>query len=213
MEEQSGIIHQSLSHLLKLPQERLVIAKRKHWFVLVVPLALAALFFIVSGSFAVAFFAVFSHSAALFLVSTLAVLVITVSLIAKLLIDWYAHFYIVTTHRIVETFFVPLFSYVVNDVLLDQVRCTEVDVKINGMINQFVDMGDITITFDRPTHQEAFTISDIKNPHTVGSLLADSLDSLRHLQQSPQSMWFRDKPGKQLRFSEDFLQGSYMGVV
>ncbi len=213
MQEQKGIIQQDLSHLLKLPEERLIIAERKHWFVLVVPLALAALFFIVSNGIAITFFAVILHSGALFLVSILAIFVITVSLVTKVIIDWYAHFYIVTTHRIVETFFIPLFSYVVNDVLFEQVRCTEVDVKMNGMINQFVDMGDIIITFDRPTHQEAFTISDIKNPHMVGSLVANSLDHLKYSQQSPQNMWFRDKSNSKLRFSEDIFQGPYLGVV
>lgn len=119
--------------------------------------------------------------------------------------------YIVTSHKILELCMVPLGTHSTNGVLLDQVRCTEVDVKINGILNQYLDMGDVGITFDRPTHQEEFTLSDIPNPNQAGALLADELDILRH--EGTQQSWFKSKKAPhKVRYTEELKPRYRFGV-
>jgi hypothetical protein len=91
--------------------------------------------------------------------------------------SWYYHFYIVTNRKILEVRTIPFLSYSVNDVLLDQVRCTEIDIKRRGLIHMFFNIGNIVITFDRPTHQEAFILGDIHDPAHIGLFLGDMLET------------------------------------
>ncbi|MBI1982119.1 MAG: hypothetical protein HYW64_01855 [Candidatus Levybacteria bacterium] len=213
MEKPNGqLTKDGLSCFLTLPEEEFLIARRKHWFLSAVR---------ITGVFLLAFFFLFTLyflfrlssflPSTLFLSMAIGIAVLALSLITKLIIDWYYHLYIVTTRKILEVCYSPLSSYKINDVLLDQVKCTEIDTKTNGILNELIDMGDITITFDRPTHQEEFIFTDIKNPKEMGIFLGNTLiDSVR--QNIGATVWYRPKkkPGL-FRFTEEMFPVSAEG--
>lgn len=98
--------------------------------------------------------------------------------------------YILTTRKILEISYNPLSSRIVNDILLDHVNCTEIDLRTHGFFNELIGMGDIVITFDRPTHQEEFVFRDVKECHDLGRFLTRQLMD-RHVQNMMQPIWFR----------------------
>lgn len=122
----------------------------------------------------------------------------------KQIIDWYYHLYIITSRKITEVVCAPFFSDAINDVILDQVRITEIDVKITNAIGEFLDVGDIIITFDRPSHETVFTIKSIKDPTKVGAYLSDELESIMH----SMAVWFqRGQMPEHVKFNEDIFPG------
>lgn len=193
----------NVEKFLTLPEEKLILSLRKHWFTITPP----ATFVIVSGLFLMSIsfilflrFSLFSFP--VFISSFLALLVLTLAAISKIIIDWYYHFYIVTTRRILEITNTPLFSYSACDVLLDQVRITEIDAKIDNFFNGLIDMGDIKMTFDRPSHEEQFIFSEIENPKEVESYLYNALGSLMH----DTNVWFpKRKSVSFVRVAEDIF--------
>lgn len=86
-----------------------------------------------------------------------------------------------------------------NDILLDKVNCTEIDLRRTGFVNELIDMGDVAITFDRPTRQEEFVLKDIESSYRLGIFLTKQL--LDHkgtsLQQS-QTIWLRNPSAKEV---------------
>lgn len=115
---------------------------------------------------------------------------------------WYFHFYIITTHKILDIYSSP-FRHTVNDVLLDQVRCTEIDIRMNGIINELFGMGDVLITFDRPTHQETLVLARLAHAKELGMKLGDVFAE-RHDTAIP--IWHRQKGGGTLfRFTEEIF--------
>jgi hypothetical protein len=179
---------------LTLKDERLLLVKRRHPFVVIMPILLIGcltLFFISSG-FVV--FQEFFVSSAMFFVTILLLTSIAISLITKAIVDWYFHVYILTSRRILELRYSPLTSSVINDVLLDKVSCTEIDIRTNGFLNELIDMGDVIITFDRPTHQEEFTLRDVQESHGLATYLTRQLiDGATTTSQGviPQTIWFK----------------------
>lgn len=200
-----------ISPILTSPGERVLIAKRKHWFVLLIPLCILVVFFLASNFLGIVVFGFFLKSAFLTIDVVLAAVIIFIAVFSKVIIDWYAHWYIVTTHKILEFWSIPFFSHKINDVMLDQVHCTEVDIQADGILNHILDKGNIEITFDRPTHQEEFVISDIKDPIIVGKLLLESLNSI-HYAQEREKFWYKNRiDPSRFQFSEEIVEGQYMG--
>lgn len=162
-------------NVITAPSERLLVGKRQHWMVMFGPVM--SLLLVGITTTVIAFF-VFSYALGLqelFVISTLMVVLLVINLAAKNIIDWYLHIYIVTTNKILEVRYSPLSSNIISNVLLDQVKCTEVDVRTSGVINQLLDMGDVCLTFDRPTHQQEFVFQNIRQYNEVGSYLRDIL--------------------------------------
>jgi uncharacterized membrane protein YdbT with pleckstrin-like domain len=160
---------------LTLKDEQLLLVKRKHPFVVITPIIVIcclALFFISS---AYVLFNTFFFSSSLFFITTLLLISISISLATKVIIDWYFHMYILTNRKILELRYTPLTSYIANDVMLDRVNCTEIDLVSSGFLNEIIDMGDILITFDRPTHQEEFILKDIQGSHELTTYLTQQL--------------------------------------
>lgn len=160
---------------LTLKDEKLILVIRKHTFVLISPIILLfclTALFIASGY---VIFQNFFTSTALFIVTTLLLTSCMFGIITKLIIDWYFHVYILTNRKIMEFSYTPLTSYQFNDVMLDRVLCTEVDFQTNGILHDLIDLGDIIITFDRPTHREEFVLSDILGCHKIGNFLTQQL--------------------------------------
>lgn len=206
MEKPNGqLTKDGLSCFLTLPEEQLLIARRKHWFLSAVRTAVAVFFAFLSIFTLFFLFRLSFFPFTLFLSIAIGIVVLALSLITKFIVDWYYHLYVVTTRKILEVCYSPLSSYKINDVLLDQVKCTEIDTRTNGILNELIDMGDITITFDRPTHQEEFVFTDIQDPKGMGIFLGDTLiDSVR--QNMPTTVWYRPKKKPSLfRFTEEMF--------
>ena len=122
---------------------------------------------------------------------------VALSFITKNIIDWYFHMYILTTRKMLEIRYTPLSSYIMNDVLLDKVNCTEIDFRTKGIVNELLDIGDVVITFDRPTSQEEFVLRDIKSCHKLGSFLTRKLMDRETHESIQQTIWLR-KPTSSL---------------
>lgn len=86
--------------------------------------------------------------------------------------------------------YTPLAAHVVSGVLLDKVSCTEIDTNVTGFFHEILDMGDVVITFDRPTHQEDFILKDIKHTDRIGRFLTQRLMD-HEVKNYMQPVWFR----------------------
>ena len=160
---------------LTLKDEQLLLVKRKHPFVLFMPFFLIGCLTVFFVSTAYVVFQDFINSPSLFFTTTLLLVSIAFSLVTKSIIDWYFHVYILTTRKLIERRYTPLISFIANDILLDRVNCTEIDLINNGFFNEIIDMGDILIAFDRPTRQEEFILKDIKGSHELVTYLTQQL--------------------------------------
>lgn len=190
--ENGMITHGDWNVFLTLRDEKLLFVKRKHPFVFILPIlfiSCLSLFFIASGYI---IFQNYVVSGPLFFVTVLLLVSIAISLITKTIVDWYLHVYILTNRKILELQYTPLTSYSVNDVMLDRVNCTEIDLRTHGFLNELIDMGDVLITFDRPTHEEEFILKDIQKSHQLANFLVQHLiDGNRHNLPPYQPIWFK----------------------
>lgn len=58
--------------------------------------------------------------------------------------------------------------------MLDRVKCTEVDISSNGVLNQLLRIGDVIVTFDRPTqHRDSFIFQNVSNANSIREILSD----------------------------------------
>lgn len=199
MGDNKTVTNESWENFVTLPDERILVAKREHWITLISPMALS---FILTALFiagAGVLFLVYP-SPVIFIVVVSSVLLFSFHIIAKTLVEWAFHLYIITNRKLLELRHSPIASSAVDDVLLDQVRCTEVDTHTEGVLEQFLDVGNIDITFDRPTHQHEFMIRNVEHYQQVGALLRDALIAPRN-QQTTDNIWFSGYPkgGKNAR--------------
>jgi hypothetical protein len=160
-----------MSSFLSLPDEKLIIARREYWLCLLPTIFLATIslitFIIISYLLSITII----KSPLIFICTTLVASSIFLSSVTKAIVDWYFHIYIVTSRKLLELCCVPLFSDNVNDVFLDQVRTIE----INSMVCELLDIGDVTIVFDRLSKEEVFVLKHVKNPRATSVLIADAL--------------------------------------
>src|SRR5882724_1151135 len=175
---------------LTLEGEKLLLVRRKHVLVVILPILFASFCTCLFLSASFLFFLKIFFSLPLFIVTTLLIVSFTLSIIAKTIIDWYFHLYVLTNRKILEVWYTPLAAHIISDVLLDKVNCTEVDLRINGFMNELLDMGDIVITFDRPTHQEEFVLSDIQECGKIGKFLTQQLID-HQVKDQTQTIWFK----------------------
>lgn len=198
--------------------EKLLFRRRQHWFILFLPILVTILLSALSISLTFVTASAFPSQIILFAVLSLVILVTTTSVIAKLIIDWCFHFYTLTNHRILEISYKPLFSDKINNVILNQVKSTEIDISTVGIINKLLDIGNVVVTFDRPTHEEEFTFSNIENPKSLGFLLCDALDvSKSNINiKEPEVVWFRSKKkddDDNFKFTEEIFPTGSFGVT
>lgn len=166
--------------------EKIFVAKRQHPIVLFTPILLTLLLLVVIILLLYFVTTQLFQSLILFIGLSLLIVVIAINLLTKFITDYFFHFYIISNRKILELSVVPLFRDKINDVLLDQVRITEIEVKMPSLIHEIFDMGDVIIEFDRPSHLELFTLNNIKDPRTTGNILSRELTSIMH--DSP--VWF-----------------------
>lgn len=160
---------------LSLNGEKLLLVKRRHPFVIIAPIFFTGAFLLISIFSSMFLFVGFFKSIPLFIATSILLVSVFTSIVAKTIIDWYFHLYILTTRKLVEVWYTPLASHAVNGILLDQVNCTEIDVKTTGFFNELLGIGDINISFDRPTHQEEFVMSNVQHSHELGVFLTQQL--------------------------------------
>jgi len=215
MVENGQIIKPIYDSPLLNPREKILLRKRQHWFVL----ALSLFAIILIGIFLISmnYFMFFQiiHNYNLILAIDLIIFISISTITAKLIVDWHCHFYMLTNRRILEVSYKPLFANSINNVILNQVKSTEIDIEKRGLINHILDMGNVIITFDRPTHQEEFCIMNIKDPKSIGFLLADVLDMNKaelDLMETP--IWYKTKNKERpYRITGELFPGRTMGTI
>lgn len=205
---------EEISKFKLFDDEELIFATREHWL----PLSLRLVRLLVTGLvFAVGFAFVFTlvlHSLPLAINSFLLVLLLTNSLIVRELIHWCFHLYIATNKQIIEVRYSPLLSHAINSVLLDQIRCTEIDVEMFGILPELLGIGNVEITFDRPTHKEEFVIRSIRSPRAMANMLSAQIhQALPNSQNHPQQqsmqdlLWVKEMKKDKYRFIGDSNYG------
>ena len=191
---------------LTLSGEKPLVVTRQHWFVLLQSLLIIS--FITLPSLLV--YGVVSlfllESVTLFVSGTILIVFIFLTLFVRSIVGWYFHIYLITTRKILEVLYNPLSSYTYNDVLLDQVKCTEVDVSMHGVLNELLDMGSIAIVFDRPTHQEEFKLHNIRYVREVGTLVGNKLVEQFKSNNKAESWYKSKKEPRALRFAEEIFK-------
>lgn len=196
-----------------LSEEILLLRKRNHWYTLAQPLIIATFIFLSTVIFASLFFSQVLNDLLLLNITLLIVLMIYVNTIIKILADWYCHFYVLTSQRIMEISYKPLFSRNINNVIINQVKSTEIDVEMEGMLSQILNIGSVIITFDRPTHQQEFWMHSIADPKSVGFLLAEHLDQARTDKMQP-VLWTKTKDkDDRFRMIEEIFPGESVGLA
>lgn len=183
--------------------EELIFACREHWL----PVSLHVLresiiSLLLASAFALIF--IFGAQSITFGISIFMFTILVGSIISiRNLIYWSFHMYIATNKQIIEVHYTPLMSQATNSVLLDQIRCTEIDVNMYGIIPGLIGIGDVEITFDRPTHKEQFIIHSIRSPHAIANLLSaqihQTLPSVAK-NQVQQPVWVRELKNNKYRF-------------
>ncbi len=183
-----------ISNSLLSTDEKALFAVRKHPVVLVTSISLSLLLSFLVLSVVTVLFVIFALPPPIILVSNLFLLWFTTLLVVKIFVDWYFHVYTITSKKILELSYKPFFTESINDVLLDQVRCTEIVVRQRGLLNHILDKGDIIITFDMPTHEDEFHFIDIVSPHEASKILGDLLTINRAnfaTQYNNMPVWYR----------------------
>lgn len=163
---------------MTLPGEKLIFVQRKHWFSFVFPLISLTAVYIVSILGLIIASSLFLSYIELFLSLGLFITILTATSIGKFIVDWYFNFFVITSKKLIEVSHRPLTSRHTNEILLDQVKCTEIDTRIEGAIHELLDIGDVIITFDRPTHQEEFVLPDMSNPKKIETKLENALSQV-----------------------------------
>ncbi|MFA5932789.1 MAG: hypothetical protein WCV81_00815 [Microgenomates group bacterium] len=192
--ETEAITEHSCNAFLQYPNEKVIVVVRKHFITTFTTLLLIFLliFFFLSGSVIIYYFL---GSILLLFTSVMLSLNIGIILLTRTLTDWYFHSYIITNKKILEIAFSPFTSCIMNEVLLEQVRVTEVDMQTNGMLYDLLGIGNVLITFDRPTHSQEFELKNVKNYRKVGHLLCHELtgNNLNKGQINIEQSWYKDK--------------------
>jgi hypothetical protein len=188
-----GLIAQgNWERFLTLTNEELLLVLRRHIFVIILPIFFTSIGVVIFLFGAFFLFIQFLNSIPFFVISALLIISVGLSLITKIIIDWYFHIYIFTNRKILEIWYTPLASHSINDIMLDKVNCTEIDLKVNGFLNELLEMGDVVITFDRPTHEEEFILKDIHKPDKIETFLTRRLMD-HQAKDSLSPMWFRER--------------------
>jgi len=154
--------------------EQTIIAKRRHWLnpfsqgITIVVFALGVF------SSIIVIFSLFSDKR-LVILSLLLVATVTIGLIAKIVIDWYFHFYAITTKRILEVAHSPIFFSKVDGLLLDQIRCIEIEERRSGPMKEIFDFGDVIVKYDSASRSGIFKFHNIPCPdefvHTLNRVI------------------------------------------
>jgi hypothetical protein len=163
------------SKFVTLAGEDLILIQRKHPLVFILPVSAASTLGLISLVTSVILYPFIANYFTLLLAALFVIFIFISTAAIRSVVDWYFNLYVVTNRKIIEVSYKPLASRVTNEVLLDQVKCTEIDTKVGGMLNELLDIGDVIVTFDRPTHQEEFIFNDVEDPKAIEVHLENAL--------------------------------------
>ncbi len=182
--------------------EELIFATREHWLPLALRLVRQMTLGLLTATMIAAVLVLLLHSVSLSLSAFFLIILITSVISVRDLIHWSFHLYIATNKQIIEIHYSPLLSEAMNSVLLDQIRCTEIDVAMYGFIPELIGIGNVELTFDRPTHKEEFIIRDIRSPRKIANLLSAQIHQGQQGGQitRPQPLWVRELTTNKYRF-------------
>lgn len=154
--------------------DKILIFTRSHKLYLWERVFLMAVYASIASVLAFGVFIYLYFSPLVFLLIQSIIFTFTLTLCVREYLGWYFHFYLVTTRKIVEVCNVPFGKYFINEILLDRVKCTEVDIMSQGLINQILRVGDVIVTFDRPTHhRDSFIFNKVSNANSIREILTD----------------------------------------
>ncbi len=171
MKEPYSIADEEVKDFITLADEKLILAKRKHWFVTFCPILNTLFIAIILIATLYLSLHVYLSSLPLFISISLLVISVATSRIVKVIIGWYCHMYIITNRRIMEVRHVPFSSYHVNDLLLDQMRVAEIDIDVGTIFNEIVGKGDVIVQLDQLAREHAFRLSDVAEPRRTAMYL------------------------------------------
>ncbi len=189
--------------------EELIFACREHWLPVVLRLIRKSFVGLFIATACSSVFILLIHSTVLAAGTFFLIILITGLLAVRDLIHWSFHMYIATTKQLIEVHYNPLISHAINSVLLEQIRCTEIDVEMYGIIPELLGIGNVEVTFDRPTHKEIFIIKDIRSPRTIANLLSAQIHQAQgsDRKQQAQPLWARELTNNKYRFLGDVTYG------
>lgn len=210
MKSNEDLIKKELQRFFTIPKEEIVLLKRQHVFNLLLPLVIISLLGTSIASLLLYLLFLFSSFWTVLIPALGLVLAMGLFFAGKNITEWNFHWYVVTSRKVIEICYIPLTTFYVNDILLDQVKTTEIDIRADGILNELLDMGDINITFDRPTRQEGFYLRSIRSARQIGMFLTNYLQQQTTNDGSSVTQkkltWFNDSPSHKWRFSEDIFQ-------
>ncbi len=189
--------------------EELIFACREHWLPIVLRLVRKSFVGLFMATACSSIFILLIHSTALAAGTFFLTVLITGLLAVRDLIHWSFHMYIATNKQLIEVHYNPLISHAINSVLLEQIRCTEIDVEMYGIIPELLGIGNVEITFDRPTHKEVFIIKDIRSPRAIANLLSAQIHQTLGpgQRQGLQPLWSKELKNNKYRFLGDVNYG------
>lgn len=204
-----NLYQEELGKFITFPGERVIVGIREHYVPLLFRILkiLLVVFSAVIGVSIITF--AFVNNFFLMVIASLLIAFAGSSFILQELVHWYFHLYIVTDRKILEIKYHPLISETTNSVLLDQIKCTEIDAEVYGFIPELLDMGDVKITFDRPTHQEEFVLRGIRSPRRISNLLSSELNKDHgNNEEQMQQIWFKNRAKNRFQFINERRYGA-----
>ena len=169
------LINSIKAKFVTLPEEEIMCAQRKHWLVIVVPIVILSILGIAAWILLIIVSSYLTNYIIVLLPSAVLITLISLSIALRSFIDWYYNIYVITNRKILTISYSPLTSHKINEILLDQVKATEIDTKIDGILNELLNIGHVFVTFDRPTHGEELMFSYVKNPNKIETYLQNAL--------------------------------------
>lgn len=199
--------HEDVAKFITFPDEQLILAAREHSGLLLFRLAQVSAGEMLAsiGAAVAAYF--LSRDIILSIAVLLTLGLVSSGLLIREMVHWYFHVYIVTTKKILEVRYNPLFSELSSSVLLDQLRCTEIDAEMRGFVSELIDLGNVEITFDRPTHQEEFILRNIRSPRKIANHLSAHLHGNKQELDGNHEVWFKNVHTNKYQFIEPITYG------
>lgn len=183
-------LQQESPHYLFSPTEKVLLVIKKDWLAILPPLSMSILGGLIALVASTFLFTAIYPSVFMLLFLYIFTLAFVCTVLSNIILDWYFDLYVVTTQKILDIQYNPPFSFNTDSIMLDQVRCTEIDVQIKGIANEFFNKGNIVLTFDRPTNQEAFVMTDIRDPRKKALFLSTALNMSTVKRGSP--TWYKN---------------------
>lgn len=154
-------------------EEKVVLTKRAHWAILLARIVGVSVVSILLVFFAFFFFAILTLPVKLFLSSLILISILELSLVSKLIVDWYCHFYVLTNKKLLDVSYSPLFSESAYEVSLKEVDCSRITVKKNQILSNFFNIGSISLAFQGANFTQNFKLASIENPESTSLFLTE----------------------------------------